>query len=583
MKGGLFMSLKSKWFVTIIVLTLMVFSFSVFGTSYAAGSEKVQVIIVFNDKDAGLNALNSQGFQQKFDYDIIPGVSGSLTRNAIGALQNNPNIDYIVEDGPVSIAAQTTPWGVDRIDADKVWSTSTGDGVDIAILDTGLDRDHEDLADNVGGGIAYVDAKGKNSYNWFDDNGHGSHVAGTIAAVDNSLGVKGVAPSATIYGVKVLNHRGSGSWSDFVAGVNWAKNNGMDIVSMSLSGGFNQAAKDAVDAAETAGLVLIGAAGNDGSAVDYPAKYDSVIAVSATNSNDGYPSWSNYGPEIIVSAPGVSIYSTYKNGGYTTMSGTSMATPHVTGVAALILADDPNADVKQTLIDSAEDLGPAGFDNHYGYGLVDAEAALGPVTPDEEPPVISNVATSGITHNSATITWTTDELSNSVVNYGTSGSFGITESNSAMVTSHSIILTGLLPETTYYFEVRSTDGSNNEATHNTGDSFTTTSTPQGQYMHVSDITMWSENKGPNLWVYTRIIIVDDSDIPVSEAEVDLQMTLPGGSQPIGTGTTDTNGIVTFRLRTSGSGTFISVVTDVVKTDWIYDSAANVETSDSLTV
>jgi hypothetical protein len=266
-----------------------------------------------------------------------------------------------------------------------------------------------------------------------------------------------------------------------------------------------------------AGLIIVAAAGNDGSSVDYPAAYSTVIAVTATNSADGYPSWSNYGSQAELSAPGVSIYSTAKGGGYTTESGTSMSTPHVSGVAALVLADDPtltNSEVRTILQNTAEDLGPTGRDVHYGYGLVDAEAAVGPSEPDTTPPVITGVSTSDITHNSATVTWTTDDRSDSVVNYGTTTALGSTESDTALVTSHSISITGLTAETTYYYEVQSTNSDSYSSTDNNGGSyyqFTTLSEPEPQSMHVSNIYMWYKKAGPNYFVHTVVTIVDGTN------------------------------------------------------------------------
>jgi len=278
---------------------------------------------------------------------------------------------------PTPQPSQSTPWGVDRIDADLVWSSFTGEGVKIAILDTGIDKDHPDL--NYAGGVNFVPQGRKIDSNKFDDdNGHGTHVAGTIAAVDNTIGVVGVAPGASIYAVKVLDRSGSGSLTWINNGIYWAITNGMDVISMSLSTQYDYSSfKTAIEAAHNAGIVIIAAAGNDGSEVDYPAAYPDVIAVSATDSSDDYPYWSNYGSEIDVAAPGVSIESTWNDGYYNTISGTSMACPHVAGVAALVLQAYPsyNPDEVRDALHQAEDLGASGQDIHYGYGLVDAQAA----------------------------------------------------------------------------------------------------------------------------------------------------------------------------------------------------------------
>lgn len=268
---------------------------------------------------------------------------------------------------------ETLPWGVDRIDAEAAQEAGyTGTGIDVAVVDTGIDKDHPDLT--VAGGENFVSKppwKPADPNKWDDDNGHGTHVAGTIAALDNEIGVVGVAPEASLYAVKVLDRTGSGYVSDVIEGLEWCIDNGMQVVNMSLGTNSDiESLHDACDAAQAAGLLLVAAAGNDGGAVDYPAAYDSVIAVAAVDSTDIRPSWSSYGDAIELAGPGMDIYSTWKGGGYETHSGTSMAAPHVSGTLALNLSAD--------LCASADDLLPEGPDEFTGCGLVDAgEAATG--------------------------------------------------------------------------------------------------------------------------------------------------------------------------------------------------------------
>ncbi|OGH59803.1 MAG: hypothetical protein A2725_02180 [Candidatus Magasanikbacteria bacterium RIFCSPHIGHO2_01_FULL_33_34] len=277
---------------------------------------------------------------------------------------------------------QVLDWGVDRIDAEL--SPNTGAGIKVAVIDSGIDMDHPDLIANLKGGVNFV-SKGRlaaDPNKWDDDNGHGTHVAGTIAATNNEIGVVGVAPNTELYAVKSLDSRGNGYLSDIIAGLEWAVANDMDVVNMSLGTTSDiQAFHDAIDAAYSAGVVLVAAAGNSGDGdpntnnVEYPAKYSSVIAVGATDVADNSPYWSSEGVEVEVSAPGVNILSTYKGGSYTTLSGTSMASPHVTGVIALLLESNPlltPVQVRTTLQTTANDLGDIGHDNVYGYGLVDA-------------------------------------------------------------------------------------------------------------------------------------------------------------------------------------------------------------------
>lgn len=324
------------------------------------------------------------------------------------ALEQHPGVLRVDDDAEVHALAkptpkptptpppETLPWGVDRIDADLAWATNTGAGIKVAVLDTGISLSHPDLV--VAGGINTINPR-KNAN---DDNGHGSHVAGIIAAVDNDIGVIGVAPQASLYAVKVLSKTGSGWVSDIIEGVQWSIANGMQVINMSLGTSSDvQSFHDALTAASSAGIVLVAAAGNSGpddNTVEYPAKYAEVIAVSATDNADAITSWSSRGPDVELAAPGASILSTYKGTGYATLSGTSMASPHVAGTAALVLngplARDLNGDgtidvnydtngngkwdvaeVRAAMAGTADDLGAAGKDNYYGYGLVDAEEA----------------------------------------------------------------------------------------------------------------------------------------------------------------------------------------------------------------
>lgn len=303
--------------------------------------------------------------------------------------------DVIVEaldrkggSGEATPLAQVLPWGIDRVDAELVWpGGNTADPVRVGIIDTGISNKHPDLLTNIKGGVNTINTR----KSWNDDNGHGSHVAGIVAALNNIIGVVGVGPAADLYAIKVLNAAGSGYLSDVIEGIQWAMANSMQVINMSLGTGSNiQSFHDAVIAAKNAGVVVVAAAGNSGGSVTYPAAYFEAMAVSATDQNNVIASWSSRGPEIDLAAPGVSIYSTYKGTGYATLSGTSMAAPHVAGSAALVLNTpvdgydvnlngkwDPD-EVQKKLQDYAVDLGNAGFDNLYGWGIVNAYNAVQP-------------------------------------------------------------------------------------------------------------------------------------------------------------------------------------------------------------
>lgn len=229
------------------------------------------------------------------------------------------------------------PWGIGRVAAPAAWEVTRGAGARVAVIDTGIDFKHPDLAANVKGGWSAVDKE--NPQNFFDDNGHGTHVSGTIAAVKNSTGVVGVAPEATLYGVKVLNAYGSGTFADVIAGIQWAAENKIEIANMSLGASRGTPAlAEAVTAAAKAGTTIIAAAGNSSGAVGFPAAYPECISISASDSRDQLAYFSSRGPEVDFIAPGVDVNSTYPGGGYDTLSGTSMATPHVAGLAALAVS-----------------------------------------------------------------------------------------------------------------------------------------------------------------------------------------------------------------------------------------------------
>jgi subtilisin len=326
-------------------------------------------------------------------FTIVPAVAARLSPKAIEALEKNPKIQYIEPDHEVFAHSQTVPWGIDRVFGAETysfltWNTTKGNGVRVAILDTGIDEGHNDL--NVTGGVTTVD----NTHWGSDGSGHGTHVAGTVAALDNIIGVVGVAPNVSLYAVKVLSDGGSGSVSSVVAGIDWAVGEGIPIINMSLgSGSSSTTLENACNVAFSKGHLLVSSAGNNGNPggrgnnVGYPAAYESVIAVAASTINNTRASYSSTGPAVELIAPGSSILSTLPGNNYGTYSGTSMASPHVAGVAALVWAANSsltNAEVRNILQETAQDLGL--FSNHQGHGLVRADLAVRAVA-DVEPPV----------------------------------------------------------------------------------------------------------------------------------------------------------------------------------------------------
>ena len=396
---------------TQIIIKMLLLCFSLHSLSEISLSQENifgrRVLIGFKDgtgKNAATNRrhwISNMGGDVHYSFHIVPIVAARLPEELIAQLKNYAEITYIEDDIIMRANQQEISWGVDRIDADLVWGTTTGIGVDVAVLDTGLDFDHPDLISNIAGGVNFagwwwVDGSTLHYY-WDDRNGHGSHCAGIVAAANNSIGIVGVAPKARLWAVKVLSDNGIGYASDTIQGLEWCADNGIEIVSMSFSGGYSESLKNACNAAYAAGVLLVTSAGNGcGGAVNYPAGYDSVIAVSATNESDAIADFSSIGPAVELAAPGVNIQSTYRNGSYAVGSGTSMACPHVTGVAALIwsnpeLGITTAAEVRNRLQTTAEDLGAAGRDIYFGYGLVDAQAAA---EANSEPPVLTTIEVS---------------------------------------------------------------------------------------------------------------------------------------------------------------------------------------------
>jgi subtilisin family serine protease len=366
-------------------------------------------------------AIQAAGGEVRHAFATSNTISVEVPTTAVSALSANPRFTNIRPVPETSAVEDQLVWGIDRIEADKVWggvqgavnvspTGNAGDGIKVGIIDTGIDKTHPDLQANLNGGINFVDKTCKKfsilgtctrtgrlgPSNWDDDNGHGSHVAGIVGAVDNGSGVIGVAPRVSLFGIKALDYAGSGYLDDAIAGLEWASglNGGTKVQIVNMSFGCDcddPALHAAVDSAYAAGVLLVGAAGNVGPGTDtvaYPAHYDSVIAVGATcgpvfsfycsGAIDSLPVFSSTGPSVELAAPGDSIYSTWKDNGYQTESGTSMASPHVAGAAALVLAANPgwtNAQVRQRLIDTAVDLGAPGRDESFGYGLINAFAA----------------------------------------------------------------------------------------------------------------------------------------------------------------------------------------------------------------
>jgi type VII secretion-associated serine protease mycosin len=315
--------------------------------------------------------------------------------------QQAPRAVAVELDAPVHADAvpagddpyRSSQWDLTKIQTPTAWQTSTGAGVTVAVIDSGVDASHPDLAGQVLPGIDLVAGTSGVST---DPNGHGTHVSGTIAAATgNGVGIAGIAPDARILPVRVLGANGSGTMSAVASGITWAADNGAQVINMSL-GSRSQvsAVTNAIAYARSKGVVVVASAGNSrtsGSPTNYPAAEPGVIAVASTDSADQYSTFSNQGAYVDVAAPGTSILSTLPAslGSYNYYSGTSMASPHVAAVAALLKAYATGLgpdEVQQALEKSAVDLGAPGKDVDFGSGRIDAAAALAAVAPVSSAP-----------------------------------------------------------------------------------------------------------------------------------------------------------------------------------------------------
>jgi subtilisin family serine protease len=405
-----------------IVTVFIAVFISAAGSSVSAQPAELARYIVVLNPGAGASAsvaadvARANGGRVGFVYvNALQGFSIVVPPQAVPAIERDPRVAYVESDDPVELFAQTLPTGLDRTFMPA--SSTAGiaalaiDGaddyrvdVDVAVIDTGIDYQHDDL--NVAGGTncTYLSGSGplwaRSAYcvdgEGDDDHYHGTHVAGTIGALDNGLGVVGVAPGARLWSVKVLDGSGSGYESNIVAGIDWvaAHAQTLEVANMSLGGsGRSQAEQDAIDTAVAAGVVFVVAAGNsDADAANYsPAGLANVVTVSALADFDGksggtasatcrsdvddtLADFSNWGSAVEIAAPGVCILSTYplERGGYGTISGTSMASPHVAGAAALLAsgANGPNTknDV-DVLVNTLTNSGNLAWSDDSGDGI----------------------------------------------------------------------------------------------------------------------------------------------------------------------------------------------------------------------
>ncbi|MFD2169702.1 S8 family peptidase [Tumebacillus lipolyticus] len=335
------------------------------------------------DQTAAVAAKAGASVKKAIDGNLkVLKVADGNVGDALAKVQADPNVEYAELDQIMKIdltpndPSYSSQWHLPKIQAPAAWNITTGStSTKIAIIDTGVDLTHPDLSAKIIGGYNAITG----TTNAQDDHGHGTHCAGiATASTDNNLNGAGVDWKARIMPVKVLDAGGSGYTSDIINGVNWAVANGANIISMSLGGGAaNASFQTAINNAWANNVVIVAAAGNNGNTVKhYPAAYNNVVAVGSTDSADNRSSFSTYGSWVHVGAPGSSILSTRLGGGMTTMSGTSMATPVVAGLAGLVRANNPslsNAGIVSKIFSGADPIGVPGW---WQYGRVNALNSL---------------------------------------------------------------------------------------------------------------------------------------------------------------------------------------------------------------
>jgi thermitase len=450
-------------------------------------------------------------------------------------------------------------WGMVRIQALQAWDVTTGSpNINIAILDTGVDLDHPDLASKIVKNINFTSSPTAD-----DVYGHGTHVAGIAAAItNNGIGVAGLGYSSAIMNVKVLGDDGVGSWSWIAQGIIWAADNGAEIINLSLGGPYGSAtAESAINYAWNRGVVVVAAAGNYGnSAPCYPAYYTNCIAVAGTDSLDRLAGWSDYGDWVDVAAPGVNIVSTLVSGGYGYKSGTSMASPHAAGLAALVftVVTDSNGngrlndEVRARIQASCDNIGVSGI----GSGLINAYKAVAGGTP--RAPATGSIAGK-----------VTDAADGSPM----AGAAVSDSARSALTNSNGEYTIAGVPQGSYTVTV-SASGYNTASgsvsvvsgqTALANFALTRAAAPAPRPMWVDNIAF--KVIGKNLRVSVKVVC---SSGAVAGAQVAAQLS-NGAQKWAFTGTTDSSGTVSFTLSKAPAGSYVASVTNAAAGGYTWDA------------
>ena len=531
---------------------------------------------------------------------VFHGFAAKLSDAARQSLQRNPNVQQIEKAHEVHAYGDPYPSGVARIGAMQAHALQQGLGVKVAIVDTGIDFNHPDLAGQVDVGLSRTFVRrGKTTSNGLDDHGHGTHVAGTVAAVlGNGLGVVGVAPEATLVALKVLNRNGSGYSSDIIAaldyitGYNDNQANYTDIIhvaNFSLGGSgsdTDSSYRRAFERTVASGCFIAVAAGNerDDAANHLPAAYDVVFTVSAMNPlDDNFASFSNYGSDVDITAPGVAITSAMLGGDYATWSGTSMATPHVAGAAALYIGQNlytltkvgSDSTIRAALVSSGETIALTGDTDGLNEPLVDAEALLGPVAP-LDPAIQVTVSSNKTTYlpsdeTAQLLVQVRDETGNPVTELSSSnfdlGNYVIAPnsfSSGGVDYTLGLDIVNFSVDTDYPITVTVTSGALSASAE------TTIRKISSKTVYVSDISY--EKIFKNLRGY--ITVSELGGTSVSGATVDLTLKLDDADFKSYSLTTSSNGVADFRVGNAKSGIYTVTIHSISSTGGTYDELLN---------
>lgn len=562
-------------------------------TVAAQGAGRIDVLITFASPPgpADQALVRAAGGQVKYAYRIVPGMAASLPAQAVAALRSNPRIQAIEPDGRVQAYQFGTEyelaWGVGRIGSESVHASGlSGAGVRVAVFDTGVEYSHFELAHAWAGGYDFANDDGDP----VDDNGHGTHVAGTIAAAADGQWVVGVAPNVQLHGVKVLDAAGSGDWSDVIAGLDWAVLHGIQVTNHSYGDAADPGSlvEQAFVSSAAAGMVHVAAAGNSGNcrgtgnSVGYPARFDAVIAVAATDELDDHACFSSSGPAVELSAPGSNIVSSYWHADIAIGSGTSMASPHVAGAAALVMAAgvlDPAA-VRNLLAATALDLGGSGRDKVFGFGLIDvaaAVAAAGPIPPAVHVALSTDKASYDPAETTAVLTVSVTSEVGTPLTGVPFASFETTFDGVAVP----LIFTETATPGTYSSQLDIASAAEGQhavtVTVTFGQvgadtaAFQIGTPPAPGTAHVPAISYDSRGgRGGTRDIYITVPVVDGDGAPVAGAAVGVIVWVNGLPWAYGEGTTDGSGEVTFEGRNTPSGTYFTEVVAVVAGGLVWD-------------